>query len=109
MTRCQTCDRTWNGLAEAHCAAAGCHRHFTTVTAFDLHRVGPGDDRRCADPATLVRGDGKPRLSVVLRASGDVWGYPSGGDDHFARQRQAPPAAIASEESVQESTVSSGE
>lgn len=92
MTRCHTCDRTWAGLAEAHCAT--CHRHFTTASAFDLHRVGPTDDRSCADPATLLKGDGQPKLSAVLRGSGDVWGYPSGGEAHFERQRRLPPTAM---------------
>lgn len=37
---------------QAHCSA--CHRTFTTVSAFDHHRIGHVDDRSCADP--VVRG-----------------------------------------------------
>jgi hypothetical protein len=70
-----------------------CHRHFTTPGGFDLHRVGPTDDRVCADPATLRRGDGTPRLSAVLRASGEVWGYPSGGEGRIGRLPQDHTAA----------------
>lgn len=35
--------------AQAHCAAAGCHRTFGGVTGFDKHR----DNGACIDPATL--------------------------------------------------------
>jgi hypothetical protein len=88
MTRCPICERTWQGLAEAHCTV--CHAHFTTVTAFDLHRVGPTDTRHCEDPATLTTAAGVPRLSGSLRATGIIWGYPSGGDGHLSRLRRHP-------------------
>ena len=68
---CGRCERRWDGLAEAHCTS--CCRHFGSVTAFDVHRTGPVDDRQCADPAVLVRRDGYPRLSPVQRTSGPTW------------------------------------
>ena len=65
------CTRRWSGLAEAHCAA--CHRHFSNVGTFDLHRV----NGRCVDPKTIKYEDGKskgkPRLRLADRASGPVW------------------------------------
>lgn len=42
------CGRQWAGRVEAHCCAEGCHRHFSTPTNFDKHRVG--DPGRCVDP-----------------------------------------------------------
>jgi hypothetical protein len=39
------CGARWTGLSRAHCA--GCHRTFSAVTAFDLHRRGGA----CLDPA----------------------------------------------------------
>lgn len=38
------------GERYGHCGA--CHRDFMGLTAFDKHRTGPHDDRRCVDPAT---------------------------------------------------------
>ncbi len=45
------CGARWAGLKTCHCTA--CHSTFSTVTAFDKHRVGShADDRRhCVDPA----------------------------------------------------------
>lgn len=98
MSRCGGCDRNWTGIAEAHCAA--CHRHFTTTTAFDKHRQGTDDNRYCADPATLLTSAGKPRLSAVLRASGEVWGYPSDGEASFGWLSTLPEAGIVPTEPV---------
>ena len=53
MTRCGGCDRNWTGLAEAHCAT--CHRHFTGVTAFDAHRVGPTDEAAGPEVYSVAR------------------------------------------------------
>lgn len=42
---CAGCGTRWGGLNTAHCAA--CHQTFTSVAAFDTHRVGPmGTDAR---------------------------------------------------------------
>ena len=64
-TRCHGCGRRWAGLAECHCA--GCHQHFSSVSAFDLHRVSG----ECIDPA------GHSRLVVRSGPHGVVWGQPS--------------------------------
>lgn len=40
-----TCGKSWTGLKMAHCAS--CHETFSTVTTFDLHRVGYVDSRHC--------------------------------------------------------------
>lgn len=81
------CGAQWGGLNTAHCSAEGCHRTFTSVAAFDAHRVGPwGVDRRgqkrrmpgyadgtrhCADPTTVG-------LVDAGRAY-PCWGFPSDG------------------------------
>ncbi len=60
------------------CQCAGCGAYFGGVYGFDLHRVGPLDGRRCADPSAvgLVR-DGRgvwrqpaPRHLRIASASG---------------------------------------
>lgn len=66
MTTCRTCDTTWYGLTECHCAT--CHHHFGSIDAFDRHRQGPVDTRHCVDPAVVVRGDGKPVFRAVDRS-----------------------------------------
>lgn len=63
------CHRSWTGLAECHCA--GCHRHFGSDSAFDIHQIGV--DAVCRDPATLFDRHGTPRLKAVERKSGMVW------------------------------------
>ena len=47
--------------AQAHCAAADCHRTFGSVTGFDRHRR----DGACVDPATLG-----------MSETGGVWRIP---------------------------------
>lgn len=41
------------GERYGHCGV--CHRDFMGLTAFDKHRTGSHDDRRCVDPATDAR------------------------------------------------------
>lgn len=91
MTRCGTCGTTWHGLTECHCAR--CHQHFGSVRGFDEHRVGPDDDRRCADPATLIRADGSPRLVGVPRGDRTVWIGNDPRPHPKARERNAPGTA----------------
>ena len=55
---CGTCPNTWTGNAKAHCS--GCHRTFSTVGAFDRHRLR----YECQNPAE--RG--------LIQANG-VWRY----------------------------------
>jgi hypothetical protein len=52
-----------------------CHRTFTGVTAFDLHRTGG----RCNDPETLVTKLGEPRLVRVTKRYWSGWGRPGEG------------------------------
>jgi hypothetical protein len=37
----------------AHCRSCG--GHFSSTSAFDRHRVGPWDDRRCLEPDEFKR------------------------------------------------------
>lgn len=96
MTRCTDCGTVWHGLTECHCAS--CHAHFGSVRGFDEHRVGPDDDRRCADPATLIRRDGTARLSGVRRASRIVWIGNDPRPHPKVRQRNAPAPAIGNQD-----------
>ena len=50
---CARCDNWWTGLQSCHCGA--CHRTFTGVYAFDMHRAGSHakGTRHCVDPATV--------------------------------------------------------
>jgi len=68
-----TCGRYrahWTGLGTTHCS--GCHRTFTGVTAFDIHRRGG----QCHDPATVLDRNGEPRLVPVTRRYWIGWGQP---------------------------------
>lgn len=67
LASCGGCDRRWNGLAEAHCAA--CHRSFSTAGAFDAHRMAD----RCLDPEHVVDRRGQRRLLLRQRLDGAVW------------------------------------
>jgi hypothetical protein len=73
LIRCNGCSTTWTGAMACHCAS--CHRTFTGVTAFDLHRTGG----RCNDPETLVTKLGEPRLVRVTKRYWSGWGRPGEG------------------------------
>jgi hypothetical protein len=64
---CPDCHRTWHGHAECHCAE--CHHHFGSDTAFLVHQAAG----ECRDPATILDGQGEPRLKPVKRKDGLVW------------------------------------
>jgi len=51
---CSRCDGWWSGLTSAHCS--NCHRTFTSVSAFDMHRAGSHakGTRHYVDPASVV-------------------------------------------------------
>ena len=53
---CRHCGGWWTGLISCHCA--GCHRSFTGVGAFDIHR----SRGKCADPATILTKTGEHAL-----------------------------------------------
>ena len=62
---CPHCDQQWTGLLSCHCGGkGGCHRSFTSLSAFDKHRTGSHaySTRRCLDPATLLDKNGEPVL-----------------------------------------------
>lgn len=73
------CGRTWNGLAEAHCAGGGsadtgprdgCHEHFSTVSNFDLHRSGRSG---CGDPRQMRGKDGELTFRASEGPYGTTW------------------------------------
>jgi len=75
-----SCGAWWTGLGRAHCAAAGCHRTFSTDGAADKHRVGKhGIDRRCVDPATVG-------LVAVTKPYGVLWQHPGPEDGRDTRR-----------------------
>lgn len=67
-TRCVRCGSSWTGLSAAHCAAPGCHRTFTSISAFDLHQKG-AEKLVCKEPSECG-------LVAKSRAWGIVWGWP---------------------------------
>lgn len=66
---CHGCGRHWSGLSEAHCAADGCHEHFSGVTHFDTHRV----NGVCVWPGGIYHSAGRPYLRLVERPGGPTW------------------------------------
>lgn len=41
--------------ARCHYHCPTCDRHFASLRAFDWHRVGSWENRRCVDPASTER------------------------------------------------------
>jgi len=76
---CSGCPATWTGVTKCHCS--GCHRTFSAVYAFDLHRSRRGPHGSCVDPATLVTGTG---ARVLVERTG-VWGAPAMDAETLAR------------------------
>jgi hypothetical protein len=76
---CGGCPATWTGIGKCHCS--GCHRTFSAVSGFDLHRSRRGPHGSCVDPATLATGTGAP----VLAESNGVWCAPAMDADTLAR------------------------
>ena len=79
-----------------HCRACGAH--FSSLRAFDAHRSGPMDDRRCdfPDDAELVERTGickisdptQPQVGVTLYERADSQDYRSRMEDRQAAPRQ---------------------
>jgi hypothetical protein len=73
MTNRCPCGRRWDGLAEAHCGAEGCHQHFASLSAFEAHRR----NGRCIEPALLRVGkglrEGEPVLESRESPRGVIW------------------------------------
>jgi len=55
---CAGCGQRWYGIDRAHCA--NCHRTFSDVESFDLHRV----DHECRNPVAL---------RMIKHAKSGVW------------------------------------
>lgn len=73
-SKCSGCGRVWTGTKECHCAK--CHLHFSSMDAFDRHRIAIPDsdeERICVDPIELKRKDKSPVLVQIERAGGLVW------------------------------------
>jgi hypothetical protein len=66
-SHCRDCHRTWASLIEGHCAV--CHHHFANYPAFDAHF--DGDEH--VDPATVLRLNGKPKLTYRTTVFGKTW------------------------------------
>ena len=82
IASCGGCDATWTATAAAHCAAAGCHQTFSSVTLFDRHRSLAGEHGACKDPALLVGGNGDP----ICEFRDGMWRFPEMTDaDKAAR------------------------
>jgi len=79
------CGRRWESLTEAHCAAVGCHCHFGSVAAFDVHRVGG----QRVNPASLAVRSGPRRGESVLRP------VERGGRETWVSAREASPEWLA--------------
>jgi hypothetical protein len=104
---CHTCGREWTEPSEAHCA--GCHRHFSSDSAFDKHQAidhrpcskrpeNQGDNKHkvcaaqsvCRDPATLKKRDGSPPLRQIETDRGTTWATPEMPPEVIARMKGKP-------------------
>lgn len=99
---CRDCGRQWSASRESHCA--GCHRHFSSDSAFDAHQRldhGPcdvgGEHGRtcqaisvCLNPKTLTKGDGSPRLVEVQTPDGLLWAWPGSRPPESIPERTSP-------------------
>lgn len=84
------CGRGWTGLVSAHCAL--CHRHFSTVKNFDLHRPRPRKSDGtpgCGDPATLTRRKQNGEVVPLLKPAKSVFGVTWVGYSEDARYAEA--------------------
>jgi hypothetical protein len=69
---CRTCG-TSKRHSDRYGCCSGCGRAFIGMTAFDAHWTGTGDDRRCVDPASLTREDGRPVMDSQEVDGGVAW------------------------------------
>jgi len=90
---CRDCGRQWTGNREAHCA--GCHRHFSSDSAFDLHQhldhdpcdVEGEHGRTCQ--AVSACHDPK-RLIEVQTPEGPLWAWPGKRPPESIPERSTP-------------------
>jgi len=66
-SHCARCHRSWASLIEGHCTI--CCAHFANVKAFDAHLTEEG----CRPPASVIRRDGRPRLTTRETPYGTTW------------------------------------
>ncbi len=52
---------------QCHCAAEGCHRTFTSLSAFDRHQRWMNGTLLCIDPETAVNAKGELVFSLCGR------------------------------------------
>lgn len=62
MSGC-ACGANWGGYNRCHCSA--CHRTFSGLTYFDMHRRYG----KCVDPGSIKKKDG----TLVMRFENDIW------------------------------------
>jgi hypothetical protein len=79
---CGRCDARWSGTSMAHCSA--CCTTFGSVAAFDRHRTGPLDDRRCRDEAEMLGLGLEPNERGTWRTPRPVDSLPAGPDEDVA-------------------------
>jgi hypothetical protein len=91
-------------MSVAHCThhCGSCQRHFTSLEAFDRHRVGsfrdPSDPRRCESPIEAVNSAGEPVMeirdpgacTIVGEKPALVWGLVGARERAAAQLRKAP-------------------
>jgi hypothetical protein len=65
MGHCAKCKRDWKGLAECHCSE--CCLHFKSLSAFDKHRTGTPEKRKC------LREFEMKDKGMVLITEKDIW------------------------------------
>lgn len=81
--RCNGCTSWWTGLSACHCA--GCHRTFSSISAFDKHRDGSHvkGTRHCVDPATLRSKKTGEALLVLVDKGWACWSVPGTYDGPY--------------------------
>lgn len=77
MSTCGGCASTWTGHRPAHCGT--CHRTFSTVANFDLHRSPEGEHGMCLSPEDI------PHLEL----RNGMWSSPAMPADVVKRFRKA--------------------
>jgi hypothetical protein len=67
-SHCSDCHRSWTSLVEGHCTL--CCENFANIKAFDAHLAPEGG---CVPPESVIRRDGRPRLSSRTSKWGRTW------------------------------------
>lgn len=75
-----SCGAWWTGTRVAHCG--GCHRSFSSTTAFDQHQRG-------GEPGTLCRDPEQVGLVPVAKPYGVLWSWPDDGRNPHAKAAEA--------------------